>query len=294
MSSAEGDFAPGRLWSLWEMLSLKADTFYKVTQNIRHTRALIEQWKYRTDSEGVKTSDALDNDMLKTMSEQALRLALLLRVLDARVTAIAVSEHIDSLKGDGPVTYDDIAESYIDIDKSLRRELSLVDLLVLRGETAKYFEPESPLFGNDFAQKFNTSGAYELDEAGKCLAVDRGTACVFHLMRMMEIGISALAKSLQIPDPLKPVEKNWGYILERIWVGIEKKWPNGGARMNGDGALFDALYASLDAVKNPWRNGTMHVERKYTVEEARHVFDAVRGFMNRLAERMDENGLPIA
>ena len=37
-----------------------------------------------------------------------------------------------------------------------------------------------------------------------------------------------------------------------------------------------------------------HVERKYTEEEARHVFDAVRGFMMRLAERMDENGLPIA
>ena len=114
-------------------------------------------------------------------------------------------------------------------------------------------------------------------------------------MRIMEIGIRALAKSLQIPDPTRPIEKNWGSILERIWDdGISKKWPNGAARMNGDGALFDDLYASLDAVKNPWRNATMHVERKYTEEEANHIFAAVRGFMMRLAARMDEDGLPLA
>jgi hypothetical protein len=50
----------------------------------------------------------------------------------------------------------------------------------------------------------------------------------------------------------------------------------------------------LDAVKNPWRNATMHVEKKYTPEEALHIHSSVRGFMMRLADRMDENGIPIA
>jgi hypothetical protein len=64
--------------------------------------------------------------------------------------------------------------------------------------------------------------------------------------------------------------------------------------MGGDGALFEELHASLDAVKNPWRNATMHVERKYTDDEAEHVFAAVRGFMMKLASRCDENGDPKA
>ena len=277
------------------MLSLKADAFYKATQNLRQTMSMIEAWAGRNDSQAVKTSDALDLHMREIMSTQATRLAVLLRILDARVTLIAVKEHVELLKGELPISYDELAEAYADIDRSLRRELSLVDLLVLRGETAKYFEPSEPLFGDNFATKFNTKGTFELEEAGKCLAVDRATASVFHLMRIMEIGIHAFAKCLGIPDPSKPSEKNWGYILKHVWDdGIVQKWPTTAARMIGDGALFENLYASLDAVKNPWRNGTMHVERKYTEEEARHVFDAVRGFMMRLAERMDENGLPIA
>jgi hypothetical protein len=60
-----------------------------------------------------------------------------------------------------------------------------------------------------------------------------------------------------------------------------------------DESLKD-LHASLDAVKNPWRNSTMHVEKKYTDDEAQHIFAAVKGFMKKLAARMDENGEPKA
>lgn len=137
-------------------------------------------------------------------------------------------------------------------------------------------------------------GAFELDEAAKCRALGRPTAAVFHLMRLMEIGVRATARCLGIPDPLKPAERNWGRILGGIKAGIDAKWPTGSDRISGDGALFEALHASLDAVKNPWRNATMHVENKYTDSEAEMIFLAVKGFMTRLADRCDENGLPLA
>jgi hypothetical protein len=38
----------------------------------------------------------------------------------------------------------------------------------------------------------------------------------------------------------------------------------------------------------------MHVENKYTDDEAEDIFRAVRGFMKKLASRMDENGEPKA
>ena len=44
--------------------------------------------------------------------------------------------------------------------------------------------------------------------------------------------------------------------------GIAARWPTVADRAKGDGALFEELYASLDAVKSVWRDPTMHVEKK--------------------------------
>ena len=38
----------------------------------------------------------------------------------------------------------------------------------------------------------------------------------------------------------------------------------------------------------------MHVESKYTDDEAEHILMAVRGFMKKLASRCDEEGNPKA
>ena len=65
-------------------------------------------------------------------------------------------------------------------------------------------------------------------------------------------------------------------------------------RMSGDAQTFDELYASLAAIQNPWRNATMHLDQKYTEQEAKDISDVVRAFMSRVAKRCDENGLPPA
>jgi hypothetical protein len=110
----------------------------------------------------------------------------------------------------------------------------------------------------------------------------------------MEIAVRATARCLGFPDPTKPAERNWGYVLQEIRKGIEAKWPTTAARMGGNGEMFEALYASLDAVKNPWRNSTMHPANEYSDDEARHIFLAVRAFMLKLAARCDENSDPKA
>jgi hypothetical protein len=38
----------------------------------------------------------------------------------------------------------------------------------------------------------------------------------------------------------------------------------------------------------------MHVEHVYTQDEARVLFDATKGLMERLASRLDESGAPLA
>ncbi|MEA2978089.1 MAG: hypothetical protein QOF19_3609 [Alphaproteobacteria bacterium] len=210
----------------------------------------------------------------------------------ARVTAFGIAEVIEDIKKNKNYTPGNISNRLVQLNVTLRRELSLMKSFCVEPAKESFFATAGSSFGDDFEKKF-PSAIYELDEAGKCLALSRGTACVFHMMRMMEIGIRAVARCLSIPDPLKPAERNWGAILRTIkdardGKSTAKNWKG------KDKEDFEDFYASLDAVRVAWRNPTMHVENKYTDDEAEHVFVAVRGFMKKLSSRADEEGKPLA
>lgn len=232
------------------------------------------------------------NELSKNLKEGCQQLIAELDKLGARVTLKPVRRMLQSVESQ-TLTFEELGEFCQSITSRFQDEISEITLLALNAKEQALFAPTEPLFGKDFEAKFPMA-VFELDEAAKCRALGRSTAAVFHLMRAMEIGVRAVARSLQIPDPLKPAERNWGHILKGIWDGIEQKWPTATDRMGEDAQIFAALYASLDAVKNPWRNATMHVENKYTGEEAEHIFAAVRGFTRKLSSRMDENGEPKA
>ena len=142
-----------------------------------------------------------------------------------------------------------------------------------------------------FSAAFPTA-AFEVEEAAKCIAFGRHTASVFHAMRMLEVGIRALAKRIGISDPTKPAEKNWSFILKSINEKIEESWPKKTRIAGSEGSAFEELYAHLDAVRNPWRNATMHVETIYAPHEALHIIRCSAFFLKRLFELTDENGIP--
>jgi hypothetical protein len=282
---------PHRLWSLWDMLELKAASFFEVTDRLSGTAAYIGAHEERKESvfHSGRVLEAPDRAFA------AGRLGGLpehLDILGARITALTAQEANEYILRAG-ATWGGFKERLDEIRNTLKRELTLAKVFSVEPAKHEYFVPSRPLFGGEFDSKFR-GASYDLDEAAKCLALGRPTACVFHLMRVMESGVRAVARCLKIDDPVKPAERNWGFVLGEVWKGIEKRWPNAAARASGDGLLFESLHASLDAVKNPWRNETMHAGTKYTDDEAEHVFVAVKGFMKKLAERCDEEGLPLA
>ena len=71
-----------------------------------------------------------------------------------------------------------------------------------------------------------------------------------------------------------------------------RRWPPALTRNGGDDQLFETAYAALAGMQNPWRNSTMHLDQVYTLEDARHIFEIVGGFMKKLASQVDENGEP--
>ena len=148
-------------------------------------------------------------------------------------------------------------------------------------------------FSADVRLKFS-SAVVDIDEAMNCLALERSTASVFHLMRVMEVAVRATASCLGVPDPVRGSDKNWGQMLNQIKSAMNAKWPTSADKMQTDAKLFENLYVSLDAVRNGLRNATMHVERTYTMDEAQRVRHAVEGLLIIMAGRFDENGDPKA
>jgi hypothetical protein len=133
-------------------------------------------------------------------------------------------------------------------------------------------------FGPEITSKFSNC-TVDLDEAGKCFAAGRWTATVFHLMRVMEHGVRQLANTLGVA--VNPTA-TWGQILNQLDAAINalpQTTPAEASRR----AEFQGLRASLHAVKDAWRNPTMHPQATYTEQDAHEIITNVKTFLRRLA-----------
>src|SRR5262249_51752186 len=118
----------------------------------------------------------------------------------------------------------------------------------------------------------------DVEAASKCLAIGQGTATVMHLMRVMELGLKALAKALGIP-----YAPSWESYLKQIQTQIGKVWTDKTPEWKKEEPFYRDASGDLLSVKQAWRNPSMHVVRKYGPDEALEIYVAVRTFMKRLA-----------
>jgi hypothetical protein len=147
-------------------------------------------------------------------------------------------------------------------------------LFSINPDNEKLMDDSKPLFGADVAAKFSSS-AEDISESGQCLALNRPTACVFHLMRVMETGVQVFGDKLGVP---LASEKNWQNILDEINKAI-KALDQKAAQTKA----FAGVSSNLYNVKLAWRNEVMHPKQTYTPDEAKKVFSAVENFMCDLA-----------
>lgn len=150
-------------------------------------------------------------------------------------------------------------------------ELQTRCFVVIPFEYLEHYKQSGPVFGANVHDAFPLA-AEDLSEAGRCLALGRYTASVFHLMRAMECAVQTLSIKLGITN----VDREWGKLLSDITQKIEA-FPKGDLRDQ-----WSEVRTNLYHVKQAWRNNTMHPKQTYTESEAKAIFDAVRVFMNDL------------
>ena len=148
---------------------------------------------------------------------------------------------------------------------------------------AQYYE-QPKLFGDAVFDSF-PSANNDIFEAGTCLALERGTACVLHLMRIVEVGLRTLAQTLGVNE-----QNDWGSYVREIGGKLEARAKASGAR-SADEKFYAEALVTFDGMRMAWRNPTMHIESNYSPERAEEILIAVRSFMRHLATKLSE---PIA
>jgi hypothetical protein len=274
------------------MIEFSSGAFYAVTCELRDIRHRIAAENEFSNPDVI--DDYTRHVILCGIIKDALqRLKERLAIIECPVTIIAIDEHSQFLSPGAVYVKDGLIGALDDIDAQLKREASAINLFALSYTETALFHPRGPLFNIEVNANF-PSVSYEIDEAAKCLALSRSTASAFHSIRCLEVGIRALSRCLEIPDPTRGVDRSWMKALKAIKNKMEQKWPSSSIRTGGDDELFDNAYAALAAMQNPWRNDTMHLDQKYTPDEAKDIFAGVGAFMKKLASRMNEDGKPLA
>lgn len=167
-----------------------------------------------------------------------------------------------------------------DFATTVALELRAKKFVQLTASRAEYFSQLQP-----FSEKVNErfpSAIDDIEGAAKCLALDQGTACVLHLMRVMEVGLKTLAAPLGVP-----YAPSWESYLTQIARNIAIPHGKKPPKWKKHEPFFRDVSGDLVNVKQAFRNPTMHVGRKYSPDEAEDIFRAVRAFMQRL-----EAGIP--
>jgi hypothetical protein len=285
------------LISLWDLMErFRLDKFIKAYQ---HAAAMNQTWltarDCRPDLQNVQVShgdykEFVDN--LSVLQVQLEEVGMTLSSMSAAGALAAAGQAIllDQYKVFESGTMIRLAAEIKDMQTRVRDEFVTRYVLVVPSDKVSFYDPIRPAFGAKVDQQF-PSIAFEISEAGKCFGLARYTASVFHLMRVLEVGIRAVARCLSVPDPVRAADRNWGKVLQGIDGGIKQKRS---VMLAPDRELFDEVYLALDKIRSLWRNTTMHVENKYTEEEAKEIWDAVNALMRKLASRLDENGAPQA
>jgi len=164
--------------------------------------------------------------------------------------------------------------------KYTETEIKIHEGCVLRPKTA--YELFDPAVAMRFPQAID-----DINEAGTCFAMERYTASVFHLMRVLEVGVRELAGLVDHKD-FKP---SWGSILQKVeGYVLRTKYEALPPHVQPHIEFLRQVLPRMQAVQIAWRNKISHVgqslipnEASITEQVAREIFGATQGLARYIA-----------
>jgi hypothetical protein len=175
------------------------------------------------------------------------------------VTTLAQIERVKNMI-EGQYTHQAMADAITEVATRMIDELKARKIYMVAMERGPY------VAGNQFPASVGErfpEAISDMDEAARCFAFERPTACIFHLMRVTEYGVNAFAELLGITNHAP----TWEPIIRKIDAELKADYKDRKFKGNQDFLANSSTH--LHAVKVAWRNKTMHVEKINTMEHAK-------------------------
>jgi hypothetical protein len=263
--------SPHALISWWDVEKFSANEFCILCANLT---SLVNLYAAQPNKPFVFQDKAELIGHLNAWSEKCREVGLEVAPLQIDAARDAVMQR--------DVSRPQISDMLVGLGQAITSEMSIHLFLWIPKEKSKYYEQDE-LFGPVTASAF-PSAARDIKAAGSCYAESKNTASVMHLMRVLELGLTALANRLAVPIR-KP---DWENLINDIEAAIAKiNGPHARPDWKKDREFYAGAAKDFRYFKNAWRNNVMHIHEHYDDLEAREILDHVKSFMAHLSK----NGL---
>lgn len=208
---------------------------------------------------------------------QLIRLQSILQSLGLRMSERAAARALETFDHDWTRIHD-LEPRLAELYSRMVDEFEGAVVFAVDPKLSAYLDsPPESLFGRNACDAF-PGCIPDMSEAAKCLALERATASVFHLMRIMEAALKSFARESGIP-----YAPSWESYIRQLKTTIESDWSSKSAAEKAKQPFYKEVLGDLQAIKIAWRNPTMHILRKYDPDEAGNIFSAVRALIQSLA-----------
>ncbi len=285
-----------RLWSLLELHKLNAQDFALISETYRVLllqldNAIIETIpafpnanQYGKNTVALEHIRGIFQGYLKTIEDKCYEIG-------ANCSGDSANRAFEFLNGD--ITFGDISSIVQHANTVFFDEMARWKAFILDPSDSILFDQTAGEYFGGMVESRFTNSLPEIEEAMKCLALERGTACVFHLMRVLESASDAIYKSLpsHTPDPKDGNDPGWGLNYRRLdrfiktsSMGHPPDWATKEPFYNN--ARHD-LNAAYRAVRCPTAHDML---RTYAPPHSRAIMEVMRMLLVGLATHIDENG----
>ena len=254
--------------SLWLMYIFSVDLIVKIIDATAQNRQLLSNFPAED-----RLGDGTIRQFLKEFNSF---LEIFGNYPELAVSSECVRDILEWLEGGRQLTHGNAMERLGELNRTIERELRSRVLLVIPSELLPYLSNPNP-FGDEVANRL-PEALRDIKEASLCIALGVSTAAVFHLMRVMEIGVQKLGDNLHVP---LASEKNWQNILDEVDKAI-KAFPQSTPEEKERRSIYAACSVNLYNVKLAWRNPVMHPTASYDEKEARDIYLNVKAFIQHL------------
>ncbi len=202
-----------------------------------------------------------------------------------RASARALEDVLGILKGTHPAT--NLGSYLLVFRTTLMNELESNLFIPVSPSTADYYRDPRQDW-EEVILRFPEATS-DIEEASRCFALRRYAACLYHCMQVLEFGLLALGRFMQVRDPksgFTAVSNELERVLKKDYrqlTDFEKKHR----------AFFEQVNLPIQAIKDACRNKISHAEGRavllksdFSPHITMEIYTATRGFMRRLATEL--------